>query len=107
MSRGHRHPEDEGRSSFGKRKFDRQRPAPKSPRDWGAKCDLCPLRHADPITGDGPEDPVFAVVGEAPGQNEVQAGIPFIGRSGEWLEDRLTAVGKAVLGSPLDRKSVV
>lgn len=106
MSRYPRDP-DESRSSFGKKRPGRQRPAPKNPRDWGAKCDLCPLRHSEPVTGDGPDDALFAVVGEAPGQNEVQAGIPFIGRSGEWLEARLTEVGKEALGSPLSRREVL
>lgn len=68
----------------------RQMTVPEDPRDWGAKCDVCPLRGAKPVFGDGPASPLIAYIGEAPGRDEVVAGMPFIGKSGEifeaWLE---------------------
>lgn len=35
----------------------------------------------------------YLIVGEAPGKNEVQEGIPFIGRSGELLRERMARAG--------------
>lgn len=40
----------------------------------------------------GPANATFAVVGEAPGPEESQAGRPFIGRSGKLLRSLMTAV---------------
>src|SRR5690348_9944245 len=37
------------------------------------------------VSGSGPPDAKIAVVGEAPGKNEVLKGIPFCGPSGEVL----------------------
>lgn len=85
----------------------RSRPEPKSPTHYGARCSDCPLQGAMPVFGDGPNAPVLAIVGEAPGQNEVTARIPFIGKSGEWLEERLALVGRRVLGHDLSRKDVL
>lgn len=68
---------------------ERERAAPKSPKDWGAKCDVCPLRGSTPVYGDGPASPKIAVVGDAPGKFDIDAGVPFTGRAGEFIEDRL------------------
>lgn len=51
------------------------------------------------VNGAGPPDAAIALVGEAPGAEEDDQGAPFVGRSGEVLEDTLAAVG-------LTRKSV-
>ena len=59
---------------------------PRDPRDWGAKCDQCPLNGSKPVFGDGNPRATHAIVGEAPGREEVKAGIPFTGKSGELLE---------------------
>jgi hypothetical protein len=85
---------------------DRKRPVI-DPRKYGARCDDCPLRGNEYVMGDGPHDALIAFVGEAPGQNELRAGIPFIGKSGEWLEERLAAVGRMAIGRPLSRNEVL
>ncbi|TXH17937.1 MAG: hypothetical protein E6R03_03080 [Hyphomicrobiaceae bacterium] len=41
----------------------------------------------------GPEKCEFLIVGEAPGSNEEQAGVPFVGSSGKELEKMLTEAG--------------
>lgn len=101
-----RHPED-GKASYGKKRPDRTRNAPEDPRLWGAKCDQCPLRDSMPVFGDGAKDAMLAIIGEAPSQQETAAGIPFLGRAGEWLEARLKVVGRAVLGRDLTRHDVL
>lgn len=85
---------------YRKLKPERQRTSPRDPRHWGALCDLCPLRGAFPVFGDGPTNPRIAVVGEAPGSNEVELGVPFIGISGQYVEDVLK-------GFSLTRKDVL
>ncbi len=80
------------RSRYLKRKrpsVERVRPEPVSPEHWGAKCGVCPLRGSRPVFGEGPDGAALAVVGEAPGLQEVDAGLPFVGRSGEYVEERL------------------
>lgn len=37
------------------------------------------------ISGQGPENPKFMLVGEAPGETEIHNGIPFSGRAGKQL----------------------
>lgn len=59
----------------------------------GAKCDICPLRGREPVLGEGPMGAAMAVVGEAPGREEVKHGRPFIGKSGEALDGYLSQVG--------------
>lgn len=41
----------------------------------------------------GPEDAEVVLVGEAPGENEVKEGEPFVGRAGEKLDDILHKIG--------------
>lgn len=65
----------------------------RDPRAMGARCDECPLKGAQPVWGDGPANAKIAVIGEAPGRDEVRAGKPFIGRSGELLDNYLAKVG--------------
>lgn len=41
----------------------------------------------------GPEDADVMMVGEAPGANEVEEGVPFVGRAGEELDKVLRKIG--------------
>lgn len=47
------------------------------------------------VWGSGPEMPALMLVGEAPGENEVETGIPFTGRAGKELMASLASVGLA------------
>ncbi len=47
------------------------------------------------VNGDGPEDADVLFVGEAPGANEDEDGVPFVGRSGDVLDDELADAGLA------------
>ncbi|MGE6369502.1 uracil-DNA glycosylase [Planococcus kocurii] len=47
------------------------------------------------VWGSGPENPVIMLVGEAPGENELETGIPFTGRAGKELMASLESVGLA------------
>jgi uracil-DNA glycosylase len=51
------------------------------------------------VKGAGPTYPKLMFVGEAPGENEAKKGIPFIGASGQFLNELLGSVG-------LDRSEV-
>ena len=59
----------------------------------GALCSLCSLNHKTPVPPSFPKGAVFAVVGEAPGGNEVRLGRGFVGASGVLL-DRLLRAAK-------------
>lgn len=45
------------------------------------------------VRGSGPEKPALMLVGEAPGENELETGIPFTGRAGKELMQSLASVG--------------
>jgi len=45
------------------------------------------------VQGVGPLEPELMIVGEAPGKNENEAGIPFVGASGAILDDCLSKAG--------------
>lgn len=45
------------------------------------------------VFGEGPLDARFAIVGEAPGEHEVAAGRPFVGRAGQLLDRLLKESG--------------
>ena len=45
------------------------------------------------VAGVGPLEPELMVVGEAPGKNEHEQGIPFVGASGEILNECLRKAG--------------
>lgn len=47
------------------------------------------------VWGSGPLNPAIMLVGEAPGENEVETGIPFTGRAGKELMASLESVGLA------------
>jgi len=58
----------------------------------------CPLKDLQdegcvPVLGDGPVPAPIMIVGEAPGANEAQKGVPFVGRSGIRLEAFLGIAG--------------
>jgi DNA polymerase len=55
----------------------------------------CPLRAGATTTvfADGRADASLMLVGEAPGREEDQQGLPFVGRSGQLLDRMLTAIG--------------
>jgi uracil-DNA glycosylase family 4 len=55
----------------------------------GARCDECPLKEYKHALGSGPKVSSLAIVGEAPGAQEVAAGVPFTGRSGKLLDSVL------------------
>ena len=55
----------------------------------GCFCNLCPLRVdgvGGPVSGYGPPDAAVRVVAEAPGEHEIEEGIPLVGASGQWLD---------------------
>jgi DNA polymerase len=59
-------------------------------------CERCPdlvASRSHIVDGVGPPDADLLFVGEAPGANEDEAGEPFVGRSGEVLDDGLREVG--------------
>jgi uracil-DNA glycosylase family 4 len=51
-----------------------------------AKCEECPWQRHPYAGAKGPDDADMVVVGEAPGAQEVQQGIPFVGPSGKLLD---------------------
>lgn len=54
-------------------------------------CTLCELHAGRTLTvpGAGNPDADVMFIGEAPGKNEDEQGLPFVGRSGNYLEERL------------------
>lgn len=45
------------------------------------------------VRGSGPLEPAVMLVGEAPGENELETGVPFTGRAGKELMESLASVG--------------
>lgn len=64
-------------------------------RHGAHECVECPLAitRTHVVWGDGPQDPKFVIVGEAPGFNEDLTGVPFQGRSGQLLTFLLREAG--------------
>ena len=60
------------------------------------RCELCKTR-TNVVFGQGVEDAEVLFVGEGPGQNEDEQGLPFVGRSGQLLPSTLTARRTAIL----------
>lgn len=54
-------------------------------------CGLCETR-TNVVFGQGAEDAEVLFVGEGPGQNEDEQGLPFVGRSGQLLDKYLFAI---------------
>lgn len=62
------------------------------------RCTACPdlvLSRSTVVIGDAPEDSRLVLVGEAPGAEEDRTGRPFVGRSGQLLDELLTEAGLA------------
>ncbi len=61
------------------------------------QCDRCRLAdyRTQVVPGVGSLEATLALVGEAPGQQEDMAGVPFVGPAGEMLNRLLTKVGLA------------
>ena len=55
------------------------------------RCDLCETR-THVVFGQGVPDAEVLFVGEGPGANEDEQGLPFVGRSGKLLDSYLEAV---------------
>ena len=60
-----------------------------------AECRRCPLYATakNPVPGTGDPDADFMIVGEAPGANEDEQGVPFVGQAGQLLTKILEAIG--------------
>lgn len=59
------------------------------------QCSNCPLGRTDEhcfIFGTGNPDARFMIIGEAPGKNEEEQGLPFVGRSGQLLTKTLNSL---------------
>lgn len=54
-----------------------------------ARCRKCPLVHQPVVPGDGPTKTDFVVVGQAPGDKEVELEKPFVGPAGQILRGLL------------------
>jgi uracil-DNA glycosylase family 4 len=46
------------------------------------------------VFGDGNPDSELVFIGEAPGKNEDEQGLPFVGAAGRFLEEMLASIGK-------------
>ena len=59
-----------------------------------ASCTLCPLYAGakNPVPGHGNPNADFVCVGEAPGANEDEQGVPFVGQAGQLLTKILAAI---------------
>lgn len=55
-------------------------------------CGLCQTRQ-NAVPGEGVDKPTILIVGEAPGEQEDRQGKPFVGRSGQLLNNMMKAIG--------------
>lgn len=62
-----------------------------------ADCPRCPLARTrtQTVPGSGPLPCDLVFVGEAPGQREDELGLPFVGRSGQFLDELLAGIGRS------------
>lgn len=58
-------------------------------------CQKCPLAQTRTraVPGEGPADARILLIGEGPGFHEDQQGRPFVGASGQYLEELLASIG--------------
>jgi len=56
------------------------------------RCNLCHNR-LKAVSGEGQPRPLVFVIGEAPGADEDEAGRPFVGAAGQYLDKWLAAIG--------------
>lgn len=57
---------------------------------------ICPQLAASAtqlVFGDGPADAEIVFIGEAPGKNEDEQGLPFVGAAGKFLNEMLEGIG--------------
>ena len=64
-----------------------------------ADCPMCVLARTrtQTVPGSGPLPCDLMFVGEGPGQREDELGLPFVGRSGQFLDDLLASIGRSRL----------
>ncbi len=64
-------------------------------QDDVSKCRLCPLAETRNRTvfGDGPRETSLMFIGEGPGAEEDEQGLPFVGKAGQLLTTILSAAG--------------
>ncbi len=62
-----------------------------------ADCPRCPLARtrSRTVPGSGPLPSDLVFVGEGPGQREDELGLPFVGRSGQFLDELLASIGRS------------
>lgn len=60
-----------------------------------SQCRLCPLAETrnKTVFGDGPMDTPLMFIGEGPGADEDEQGLPFVGKAGQLLTSILSAAG--------------
>jgi uracil-DNA glycosylase family 4 len=56
------------------------------------RCNLCKTRK-NAVPGTGPSQAEILFIGEGPGHNENESGLPFVGAAGKFLTDMLSAAG--------------
>jgi uracil-DNA glycosylase family 4 len=56
------------------------------------RCNLCKTRK-NAVPGKGPSTAEILFIGEGPGHNENESGLPFVGAAGKFLTDMLSATG--------------
>ena len=61
---------------------------------WFTEC-KCKLKKTatQPVPGDGSPDAKIVFIGEAPGKNEDEQGVPFVGAAGKFLAEMLEKIG--------------
>jgi uracil-DNA glycosylase family 4 len=65
-----------------------------SPQAHGARCDICPLAGSTYVPYEAPTKKLkLALVGEGPGRKEIVLRRPFVGVTGEMLNDELVDAG--------------
>ena len=59
------------------------------------ECTRCGLSSGrkNAVPGKGAENPMVMIIGEGPGAEEDQTGVPFVGRAGRYLDKWLDAIG--------------
>lgn len=72
-------------------------PSAHNPLSLGAGCSECPYakngKPVQPVMSEGPANPIGVLVGESPGREEVERGRPFVGKTGEALDEELRLAG--------------
>jgi DNA polymerase len=67
------------------------------PHELGAMCKRCPYAKNGlpdrPVMGEGPKQPIGIFVGESPGRDEAERGRPFVGATGQELDNSFIKVG--------------